>query len=122
MIIGMLLLGPVGVKTELAGLQTLQYVGLIAVEVVIGLFIGLIVTLVFSGIEFAGRLFGIQMGFAVANVVSLCISEITGSGILLFTTANPSLNPPSNPFGPFPFGTSAIIYSLCVSKWCNYSS
>ena len=44
MIIAMLLLGPVGVKTDLAGLQPLHYAGLIAVEVVIGLFIGLIIT------------------------------------------------------------------------------
>ena len=78
MIIAMLLLGPVGVNASLAGLQTFHYVGLIAVEVAIGLFIGLIITLVFSGIEFAGRLFGIQMGFAVANVVDPTTSQQIG--------------------------------------------
>jgi flagellar biosynthetic protein FliR len=81
MVIGMLLLGPVGIKTELAGLQTFHYVGLVTVEVVIGLFIGLILTLVFSGIEFAGRFFGIQMGFVVVNVVDL--TTLQQIGVLL---------------------------------------
>ena len=78
MILSMILLGPVGVKPELANLQVFNYVGLVSAEVAIGLFIGLILTLVFSGIEFAGRLFGIQMGFAVANVVDPTTSQQIG--------------------------------------------
>jgi flagellar biosynthesis protein FliR len=78
MVLGMLLLGPVGIRPDLVELQLLQYVGLVAAEVAIGVFIGLILTLVFSGIEFAGRLFGIQMGFAVANVVDPTTSQQIG--------------------------------------------
>ena len=78
MVIGMLLLGPVGINPNLAGLNILHYAGLIAAELSIGLFIGLLLTLVFSGIEFAGRLFGIQMGFAVANVVDPTTSQQIG--------------------------------------------
>ena len=78
MVLSMMLLVPVGVKPELVDLQVFNYVGLVTVEVVIGLFIGLLLTLVFSGIEFAGRLFGIQMGFAVANVVDPTTSQQIG--------------------------------------------
>lgn len=78
MVMGMMLLGPVGVKPELVNLPVLHYVGLVSAEVAIGLFIGLLLTLVFSGIEFAGRLFGIQMGFAVANVVDPTTSQQIG--------------------------------------------
>ena len=78
MMIATLLVIPVGVRPELADLHFLQYVGLIAYEVAIGLVIGLMLTLVFSGIEMAGRLFGIQMGFAVANVVDPTTSQQIG--------------------------------------------
>jgi flagellar biosynthesis protein FliR len=41
----------------------------LAVEVVVGLMIGLIVQLFFTGIQLAGQTIGYQMGFAIANVV-----------------------------------------------------
>ena len=78
MVLACLLIGPVGINHNLAGLEVFHYAGLIAIEFSIGLFIGLLLTLVFSGIEFAGRLFGIQMGFAVANVVDPTTSEQIG--------------------------------------------
>lgn len=77
-ITSMLLLGPVGINHELVDREVLAYTGLIIVEFCIGIFIGLLLTLVYSGIEFAGRLFGIQMGFAVANVVDPTTSEQIG--------------------------------------------
>jgi flagellar biosynthesis protein FliR len=78
MMIALVLVVPVGIRPDLADLGLLQYVGLISYEVAIGLIIGLMLTLVFSGIEMAGRLFGIQMGFAVANVVDPTSSEQIG--------------------------------------------
>ncbi len=42
---------------------------MIASEVVLGLTIGFLVKLIFSGIQLAGQLSGFQMGFAIANVV-----------------------------------------------------
>jgi len=78
MMISLLLLGPVGIRTDLHELMLLQYVGLTVYELSIGIIIGLILSLVFSGIEMAGRLFGIQMGFAVANVVDPTTSEQIG--------------------------------------------
>lgn len=78
MMISLLLMGPVGFHPEFSDVQVLSLAGLISVEFGIGLFIGLLLTLVFSGIEFAGRLFGIQMGFAVANVVDPTTSEQIG--------------------------------------------
>ena len=73
-----MLIGPVGINVSLVDLRIFHYAGLILIEFGIGLFIGLLLTLVFSGIEFAGRLFGIQMGFAVANVVDPTTSEQIG--------------------------------------------
>lgn len=73
-----MLIGPAGINPKLVDLQIFHYAGLILVEFGIGIFIGLLLTLVFSGIEFAGRLFGIQMGFAVANVVDPTTSEQIG--------------------------------------------
>ena len=86
MVMACMLLGPAGIHPELVNLQPLRYVGIIGIEFGIGLLIGLLLTLVFSGIEFAGRLFGIQMGFAVANVVDPTTSQQIGvlSQILRF--------------------------------------
>lgn len=39
-------------------------------QVVIGLVVGFVATLVFMGIQFAGEILDIQIGFAVANVIS----------------------------------------------------
>jgi len=41
----------------------------IASEIAIGLIIGLMVQLLFAGVQLAGQLAGLQMGFAIANVV-----------------------------------------------------
>jgi len=76
--LGLLLIGPVGVNYALDDLHWLHAAGLILSELTIGLCVGLMLTLVFSGIEMAGRLFGIQMGFAVANVVDPTSSEQIG--------------------------------------------
>jgi flagellar biosynthetic protein FliR len=78
LIIALLLLGPVGIKHDIEDLHVLHYTGLIFVELGIGGMIGLVLMLIFSGIEFAGRLFGIQMGFAVANVVDPTTSQQIG--------------------------------------------
>ena len=77
-VIALLLLGPVGSKYDFSQLHVLQYTGLIVCELAIGLCIGLLLMLIFSGIEFAGRLFGIQMGLAVANVVDPTTSQQIG--------------------------------------------
>jgi flagellar biosynthetic protein FliR len=78
MTLACMLIGPAGINTELVNLEVFHYAGLVVVEFSIGVFIGLLLTLVNSGIEFAGRLFGIQMGFAVANVVDPTTSEQIG--------------------------------------------
>lgn len=78
MLISLLLIGPVGIRTDLHELMLIQYIGLTVYELSIGIIIGLILTLIYSGIEMAGRLFGIQMGFAVANVVDPTTSEQIG--------------------------------------------
>jgi flagellar biosynthesis protein FliR len=77
-LIALLIMGPLGIHYDLVGLHFLQYVGLIICEFSIGLCIGLLLMLIFSGIEFAGRLFGIQMGLAVANVVDPTTSQQIG--------------------------------------------
>ncbi len=41
----------------------------VAGEIMLGLFIGLTVNLIFAGVELAGQLAGYQMGFAIANVM-----------------------------------------------------
>ena len=76
--ISLLIMSPIGVNYALDDLHWLHAAGLICSEFLIGLCIGLMLTLVFSGIEMAGRLFGIQMGFAVANVVDPTSSEQIG--------------------------------------------
>ena len=78
LVISLLLLGPVGIHHNLVNLHVLHYTGLIVVELGIGIVIGMLLMLIFSGIEFAGRLFGIQMGFAVANVVDPTTSQQIG--------------------------------------------
>jgi flagellar biosynthesis protein FliR len=77
-IIALLMLGPVSAGKDFSQLHILHYAGLIVSELGIGLCIGLLLMLIFSGIEFAGRLFGIQMGMAVANVVDPTTSQQIG--------------------------------------------
>ena len=55
-IISLLLLGPVSADKDFSQLHILQYAGLLICELGIGLCIGLLLMLIFSGIEFAGRL------------------------------------------------------------------
>ena len=77
--VSLLLMGPVGIMPQsMMDLHVLQYSGLVICELAIGGCIGLLIMLVFSGIEFAGRLFGIQMGLAVANVVDPTTSQQIG--------------------------------------------
>ncbi len=76
-LIGFLLINMLGVKRGLADLHFLSYVFLILIEFSIGLIIGLVISISISSIEFAGRLFGIQMGLAMANVVDPTTSEQT---------------------------------------------
>ena len=78
MMIAGLMIGPLGIKPNLIDLHVLHYTGLVLSEFAIGLCIGIILTLIFTGIEFAGRLFGIQMGMAVANVVDPTTSQQIG--------------------------------------------
>jgi flagellar biosynthesis protein FliR len=49
--------------------RPLQLVMGLVLEVAVGLMIGLIVQLFFTGIQLAGQMIGYQMGFAIANVV-----------------------------------------------------
>ena len=67
-----------GINTSLADLQTFHYVGLIAVEVAIGLFYRFNYYLGFFRNRVCRSLFGIQMGFAVANVVDPTTSQQIG--------------------------------------------
>jgi flagellar biosynthetic protein FliR len=78
LMLALIVIGPIGVNYALDDLHWLHATGLILSELLIGLCVGLMLTLVFSGIEMAGRLFGIQMGFAVANVVDPTSSEQIG--------------------------------------------
>jgi flagellar biosynthetic protein FliR len=76
-LVSFLLMNVIGIKKHLAELHFLSYVFLIVIEFAIGIIIGLVISISISSIEFAGRLFGIQMGLAMANVVDPTTSEQT---------------------------------------------
>ena len=63
---------------ELASLTPIQLVGVALVEAVIGGVMGLAVMLFFAAISFTGNLIGIQMGFAIANVVDPSTNQQNG--------------------------------------------
>jgi len=52
-----------------ANLTTLNLIGAIVGEILIGVIIGFAIRLVFSGIQMAGEMVGFQMGFSIANVI-----------------------------------------------------
>lgn len=61
----------------------------VAAQVVFGLTMGFISTLVFTGVQFAGEVLDLQIGFAVANVVSPQTQEqVTIIGVLELTLAS----------------------------------
>ena len=61
----------------------------VAAQVVFGLTIGFIASLVFTGVQFAGEVLDLQIGFAVANVVSPQSQEqVTIIGVLEITLAS----------------------------------
>jgi flagellar biosynthetic protein FliR len=49
--------------------QLLSFMVLVLKEVVTGLIIGFATSLLFAGVQFAGQLIGIDMGFSIANVI-----------------------------------------------------
>lgn len=50
--------------------STPEFVLMVGREVAIGLLVGLVVLLVFAGLEAAGHLIGLQVGFSLANIVN----------------------------------------------------
>ncbi len=63
-------------------------IGAVVSQVVIGLIVGFVAYLVFMGIQFAGEILDIQIGFAVANVISPQTQEqVTVLGELELTLA-----------------------------------
>ena len=58
------------VTVEIAGFPetTMELVGVVAVEFIIGLILGLLVQLVFEGVRLMGHIVGFETGFSIANV------------------------------------------------------
>lgn len=70
-----LLMALVFLPVVTAGLSELptalpDFVALVVREVAIGLLVGLVVLLVFAGLEAAGHLIGLQVGFSLANIIN----------------------------------------------------
>ena len=63
---------------ELAALTPLQLVAVALVEAVVGGVMGLAVMMFFAAVSFTGNLIGIQMGFAIANVVDPSTNQQNG--------------------------------------------
>jgi flagellar biosynthetic protein FliR len=57
---------PVG---DISGITLSGLVTLVAKELVVGMFFGLVTMLVFVGIQMAGRIIGMQIGFGIVNVI-----------------------------------------------------
>lgn len=61
----------------------------VVAQVLLGLIVGFVASLVFTGIQFAGEVLDLQIGFAVANVVSPQTQEqVTILGVLELTLAS----------------------------------
>ena len=73
-----LILPRIGLVPGIEEFGVVQYALLAGSELLVGVLCGLVLALTFSSIELAGRLFGIQMGFAVANVVDPATSQQVG--------------------------------------------
>jgi flagellar biosynthesis protein FliR len=63
---------------ELMALNTVELGGAIIMEAVLGGIMGLAVSLLFGALSFTGQLIGIQMGFAIANVVDPSTNQQNG--------------------------------------------
>lgn len=68
-VISVLVVLRMGPMPALAELETFEIVLAVAAELVAGAVMGLAVTVLFAAVNFAGQLMGIQMGFAIVNVV-----------------------------------------------------
>jgi len=65
-------------RLELMQLSALEMAGVILTEVVVGGIMGLAIMLLFGALSFTGQLIGIQMGFAIANVVDPSTNQQNG--------------------------------------------
>lgn len=84
----------IGVGAPSLALDALSITGVLIGELVIGAVMGLAVTIAFGALHFCGQMVGIQMGFAIANVVDPANFEQVGVvaqvlnllGLMLFVT------------------------------------
>ena len=64
-----LMLVPVVSPVSMSHLTMAEFVMLVGKEILVGIFFGLVTMLVFVGIQIAGRIMGMQIGFGIVNVI-----------------------------------------------------
>lgn len=67
--ISLILIGIVKVDATVMSADLLTLAAAIAGEIIIGFTLGLIAKLIFSAVEMAGEVMGVQMGFSIVNVI-----------------------------------------------------